>query len=307
MSILLLLLLVSFLIHSSRKADSPADGLIYTFNSAETGQTFNIISVFKLFDNYIAEAKTGSNPELSAIYQREVVEPVYSYCFQDAEFIHMVQSQLNEPPDRLKELKQLVDSMSADSINGVIREALLKSAALLPGEKEQNVCVFPSISSSASHMTTAGSGKIFVKYNWLYTDDTMRAGIAHEYHHSVWAEKYRSAGTYFRILDNIVFEGKAVLFEKLVYPDIDFSYVYPEYDKELWAKIEPYLRTFDVNKQSLILYGDGAEIPYAYGYSEGYKMVKSYLDLHPQASCEEWTGLSADVIFELGRYTEHYQ
>ncbi|MBY0011783.1 DUF2268 domain-containing putative Zn-dependent protease [Paenibacillus typhae] len=36
--------------------------------------------------------------------------------------------------------------------------------------------------------------------------------------------------------------------------------------------------------QSKILYGNGTEYPNAYGYSEGYKMVRSYLDLHPETS-----------------------
>ncbi len=47
--------------------------------------------------------------------------------------------------------------------------------------------------------------------------------------------------------------------------------------------------------------------PNRYGYSEGYKMVKSYLDLHPNVTPEEWTALSAKEIFEKGNYLENYK
>ena len=36
-------------------------------------------------------------------------------------------------------------------------------------------------------------------------------------------------------------------------------------------------------------------------------MVKSYLDLHPDQTPEDWTALSAQEIFEEGKYLEHYQ
>ncbi len=52
-------------------------------------------------------------------------------------------------------------------------------------------------------------------------------------------------------------------------------------------------------KGEIILGGNG--LPNRYGYSEGYKMVKSYLDLHPNVTPEEWTalrvGFSSITIF----------
>lgn len=107
-------------------------------------------------------------------------------------------------------------------------------------------------------------------------------------------------------MDNIVFEGKAVMFEKTVYPDYGYTAKNVTYNKELWSKVEPELHKYDSNSTSDILYG-GKGLPKNYGYSEGYKMVKSYLDLHPDQTPEDWTALSAQEIFEEGKYLEHYQ
>lgn len=293
-------------VYMFRQAAEPAEELTYTFTNAETGQKFNIISVYKLFADYIAEAKTGSNPNLSSIYKKAVIDPVYSSCYQDAEFGHMADDLINQAPDKLIELNQLSQQLSKHNINELIQESLLKSSTILPGEKPVNICVFPAL-SPRFQMLTAGTGKIIVPYSFSLTDDMIRVGIAHEYHHHIWAEKYLTPETTFRILDNVVFEGKAVMFEKLIYPDIESTFIYPEYNKKYWSRTEPYLKGTNYDMQSKILYGNGTEYPNAYGYSEGYKMVRSYLDLHPETSPAQWTALSAETIFEEGHYSDHYK
>ncbi|MBP3039292.1 hypothetical protein J9303_07265 [Bacillaceae bacterium Marseille-Q3522] len=47
--------------------------------------------------------------------------------------------------------------------------------------------------------------------------------------------------------------------------------------------------------------------PYLYGYSEGYKMVKAYLELNPNVTPEEWTEMSAKEIFDKGNYAGKYK
>ncbi|WP_445480690.1 DUF2268 domain-containing putative Zn-dependent protease [Lysinibacillus irui] len=44
----------------------------------------------------------------------------------------------------------------------------------------------------------------------------------------------------------------------------------------------------NLNRALEIIKG-GNSLPHSYGYSEGYKIVKSYLDLHPNVLIEEWT------------------
>ncbi|MGE6515958.1 DUF2268 domain-containing putative Zn-dependent protease [Lysinibacillus sphaericus] len=69
---------------------------------------------------------------------------------------------------------------------------------------------------------------------------------------------------------------------------------------------EPDLNKYDLNRTLEILHG-GKGLPKAYGYSEGYKMIKSYLDLNPDNTPEYWTALSSQDIIEKGKYFEHYK
>lgn len=202
--------------------------------------------------------------------------------------------------------QKIIAKIDSEETNKKIKEALVKSSDLLPSEQETTVCIFPSTKVNSPLMVTAGSGKIIVLFNMDYTEGILQASIAHEYHHSVWTEKYLNENSSFSVLDNLIFEGKAVMFEKLVFPEITVTPVDLTYSKGFWAKIESDLETYDFNRSSEVIMG-GKELPYLYGYSEGYKMVKSYLDLHPNTKPEVWTAMSAKDIFEKGNYIDNYK
>jgi uncharacterized protein YjaZ len=288
------------------------ESTVLTFEHPETKQKYKIVNAYKLYQNYLDEMKKDPDTLYVDVYKKEVIDPIYSDCFENGEFLHMADpivnadpSHLNVSPTHLAEIQNLIDKMDNQQTDEIIKEALIKSSDLLPSEKETTVCVLPSTNKNAE-MITVGAGKIEVLYNWQYTEDSLRAGVAHEYHHSVWAEKHLDRSAQSSVLDNIIFEGKAVMFEKTVYPDIDFTPVAPSYDKELWSKIEPDLHTYDFNRSMEILMG-GKDLPWLYGYSEGYKMVKSYLELYPKLTPSEWTGVSPQDIFEKGKYPGNYQ
>lgn len=95
------------------------------------------------------------------------------------------------------------------------------------------------------------------------------------------------------------------MFEKTVYPDIEITQMDFTYNNKFWSKIEPDLNSKDINRSLEILYG-GNGLPLFYGYSEGYKMIKSYLDLYPNLTPEEWTALSTEEIIEKGKFFDNY-
>ncbi|MGE7983363.1 DUF2268 domain-containing putative Zn-dependent protease [Solibacillus sp. NPDC093137] len=279
--------------------------LLYLFENSDTNQKFKIVHVNTLFDSYLEKVKNYTSQSNLELYKEEVIQPVYSDCFENGEFIHIVDSVLNKAPTSLTELKivsELIESKK-DDINALIQDALLQSAKLLPSESDVAVCVFPSSNSNVV-MYTVGAGKILIPYNEYFEDDFIKAALAHEYHHSTWAESYLSTRSG-SVLDNLIFEGKAVMFEKTVYPDIEITQLDFTYNNEFWSKIEPDLNSKDINRSLEILYG-GKGLPLFYGYSEGYKMIKSYLDLHPNLTPEEWTGLSTEKIIEKGKYFDNY-
>lgn len=279
--------------------------IVYSFEHPETKQKYKVVHAYKLYTSLIDQFE--KNPEAAGeVYQNKIINNVYNTCFKDGEHLHMVDNLLNWTPENPDSIKKVLNEIDEEKTNAVIKEALFKSSDYLPSENETAVCLFPSHPGNANTMVAAGAGKITVFYNEFYTEDMIRAGIAHEYHHSIWTEKHLKKDISFSVLDNLIFEGKAVMFEKLVYPDINFSQVDPMFNKTFWAKIEGDLDTYDLNRSLEILMG-GQTLPRHYGYSEGYKMIESYLKLHPDTTPEEWTALSAEEIFQEGQYLKNYQ
>lgn len=284
--------------------------MVFSFEHPQTKQKYKIIHANQLFYPYIEKVK--ENPNLSTsetleLYNKEIIQPIYQDCFENGEYYHMAETLLNTVPNRLTEIQVVSEKMETRKaeINQAIQESLLKSADLLPSQSDVAVCVFPSATNNRIPFAV-GAGKIIIPLNLNVLDDGIKSTVAHEYHHSVWAEKYFNKDIGASVLDNIVFEGKAVMFEKTVYPDYGYTAKNVTYNKELWSKVKPDLTKYDSNRTSEVLYG-GKGLPENYGYSEGYKMVKSYLDLHPNQTPEDWTALSAQEIFEEGKYLEHYQ
>lgn len=298
--ILFLLICVLALLSSCQQAAPTED--IYSFEHDK--QNFHIIHTTALFKNYIEQAQENPNESSLDLYQEAVIQPIYNKCFENGEYIYLADATLLDAPTRLSELKIINDVLATNQtqINEDIQEALEKSAALLPTEKDVSVCILPSIDTNVSPYTV-GAGKIIIPYN-LFDEDFLKTTIAHEYHHSMYAEK----GLHYNIntvLDNLIFEGKAVMFEKMVYPTLESTPVDPTYDKKFWAEIEKDLDTINSTRSLEILRG-GNELPFLYGYSEGYKMIESYLANAPSTSIEEWTSLSTQEIIDKGNYFDHY-
>ena len=293
-----------------KKQITDDEEMVLSFEHPQTKQKYKIIHANQLFYPYMEKVK--ENPNLSSsetldLYNKEVIQPIYQDCFENGEYYHMAETLLTTVPTGLTEIQVVSEKMETHKaeINQLIQESLLKSADLLPSQSDVAVCVFPSATNNRIPFAV-GAGKIIIPYSLGGSDEYLKGTIAHEYHHSVWAEKHTNKVNTFSILDNIVFEGKAVMFQKSVFPDINLISVDLTYNKELWSQIEPDLNKSNLKRSLEIVHG-GKELPYNYGYSEGYKMVKSYLDLHPDQTPEDWTALSAQEIFEEGKYLEHYQ
>ena len=123
-------------------------------------------------------------------------------------------------------IKNQIESIDKDHLNKLFEESLVKSSDILSSDKKTTVCVFPENERFPSDMVTFETGKIIVFFNELNNyfnlselDNYNKSGISHEYHHSVWMEKHYTEDYYLTVLDYLIMEGQAVMFETLVYPD----------------------------------------------------------------------------------------
>ncbi|MFD2630237.1 DUF2268 domain-containing putative Zn-dependent protease [Oceanobacillus kapialis] len=278
------------------------------FTHPDTDQPFQIVSAYKLYDAFIDEASQESEEvNIETLFEKMVLEPVHDQCFAEGEHTKAMELTWEQSFSNLENTKELIKEIDTENVNQAIEDSLIKSATLLPSEIENTVCVFPALGESPLGFNV-GAGKILLFHSSYLDEDNYKTTTAHEYHHSVWTEKFYDPDDNFTVLDNMVFEGKAVLFEELVYPEM-YSYsipVYSTYDQHHWELIEADLNQGNLERSLEILYGEG-ELPPLYGYSEGYKIVTHYLEQNPDLEPEEWLGIGAEEIFTEGDYISNYK
>ncbi|WP_400247531.1 DUF2268 domain-containing putative Zn-dependent protease [Niallia sp. JL1B1071] len=303
--VLIVLLFCTVLISFDQKSEE--ETLIYSYNHPETNQEFNIVHVYKLYDNYEKRIEKDSTTPKERIFEEEVIEPVVEACYQDAEYFERSGKTYSvEPPEDMELVNAIINTIDEEKINNAIKEALIESANYIPSNKATNVCIYPTpYDPDLPQMVTEGTGKISVLYTLFFDEEFLKVGIAHEYHHSVWTEKYFNRENSDTVLDILVLEGKAVMFENIVYPGN--SYEDPSYPflTEYWELVKPELNFYDAYRAYEIIYG-GDDLPEDYGYNAGYHLVKAYLDSYTSLTPEEWTELSGEEIYEDGKYIEIY-
>ncbi|WP_336825682.1 DUF2268 domain-containing putative Zn-dependent protease [Sporosarcina sp. USHLN248] len=291
------------------QVNNQQQNISYSFKNPNTEQEFEILHAYLLYESFIEAVQENPDESHNKLYQQEVIQPVHEACFEDSGFVDL-DTMLNWVPKEsdFDDLKSQIELTNKDYLNELFKEALIKSSDILPSNKKTTVCVFPQDKRLVSNMYTLGTGKIIVFHS--KPDRYYRAGMAHEYHHSVLNWEQYTDDNFETGLDRLITEGKAMMFETLVYPDSNTKYhgLDEGFNKELWSKIEPYLEsavTFEFVEEMVT--GGSNGIPQYYGYSEGYKMVRSYLDLHPSMTVEEWTSKSSKEIFEEINYISNYQ
>ncbi|MFS0688800.1 DUF2268 domain-containing putative Zn-dependent protease [Sporosarcina sp. 179-K 8C2 HS] len=292
------------------KLEDKQQEITYSFTNPNTGQEFTIFHSYLLYENYFEAVEDNPDESLYKLYQQEVVQPVYEACLENSDFADSATLLKWVPREgELDTLKNQIGLINKDYLNEVFEESLVKSSDILPSDKKTTVCVFPENKRTPSEMLTiVETGNIIVFHS--KPDLLYKAGMAHEYHHSVWVGKHYNENAYLTGLDYLILEGQAVMFETVVYPNLNSSYLVNDerFNKEHWSKIEPYLDS--VATPEIIdemIQGSSNGLPNYYGYSEGYKMIRSYLSLHPEMTVEEWTSKSPKEIFEEGNYIANYQ
>lgn len=301
------------IIMENEQSQNEQQNISYSFKNPNTGQEFNIIHAYMLYEDYFETLKDNPDESPYQLYQQVIIEPVFDACFKDAEYSNFSAFEWTPEESDFNNIKNQVESMEKDHLNKLFEESLVKSSDILSSDKKTTVCVFPENEKFPSDMMTLGTGKITVFFSKLNNyfkmsefDNYTKSGMSHEYHHSVWTEKHYTEDYFMTVLDYLIMEGEAVMFETLVYPDSNSSelVVDESFNKEYWSKIESYLESsYSVE----FVIGGSNGLPDYYGYSEGYKMIRSYLNLHPDMTVEEWTSKSPKEIFEEGNYMANYE
>ena len=292
--------------------------ITYSFTNPKTGQEFAILHAYKLYDDYFKALEEFPDESPHQLFRQVISDPIYDACFKSESYSFSVFEWVPEE-SKYESIRKQIEVLDQKHLNKLFEESLIKSSDILPSEEKTTVCVFPQDERFPSDMMLLGVGKIVVLllgsdndyyprsyYYSSYFEDYSRWGLSHEYHHSVWTEKHYTDEYFPTLLDSIIMEGQAVMFETFVYPKVNSaaSIVDESYNKDYWNTIETYLES---GRSNDIIHGGYKDLPPNYGYSEGYKIIRSYLELHPDMTVEEWTSKSPKEIFEESNYISNYE
>ncbi|WP_163527248.1 DUF2268 domain-containing putative Zn-dependent protease [Halobacillus ihumii] len=272
--------------------------------TTKSGQALRVFSVYEYVDQYVKKAEeTEDVSERYKLWQDIVIDHIQESCLSGV-YSHLVKEYVNTPPKELEKVKNDIAMLRASESEEAALQALKKSAYALPGT-DTTVCLLPNGNVDYAGVNV-GEGKISVFSFPYFSEDRLKQTVAHEYHHSTWTAKF-SQNYEWDMLGSINFEGKAEYFSSLLYgpPYIEtFSNMGSKKERNLWNRVKDSLDTTDKNHVGSVLYGDGKEFPYNFGYIAGYHIVHEYAKNHPQATIEKWTKLSPEELYEQSGYEE---
>ena len=76
------------------------------------------------------------------VYREEVVDPVYSACFENGEYINLAELVLNITPKQIKDNQLLSENIEREATERSIKEALFKASDFLPTKMKQPYVFF---------------------------------------------------------------------------------------------------------------------------------------------------------------------
>ena len=233
-------------------------------------------------------------------------------------------TQLGDPDlDTLAEALQEADKASPrKAVEEALRESnqllprpdLSARFLLLPGDGQSKLLTQVmqgvmgiSMSSQATLLFFWPSG------NWL---SWLAYTAAHEYTHLVRNHIFPrglSGGrpVYLKtqepetLLDAMVVEGIADVFAQQIYPEMEPRWVGildQEEEARVWPGVRRRLGVSDPNEVRRFVSGDGDRVPQWTGYCLGYRMVRSYLELHPSVRPASLVGMQTSTVFRESSY-----
>ena len=152
---------------------------------------------------------------------------------------------------------------------------------------------------------TIGSGKIIIQIDPTFDNwkETLPYVIAHEYHHSTWISR-NWVSSDFSLLEYLIFEGRADMFAKGLYNDIETPWtkmINEEQEHFVWNEIQPEIHEKGHDRINKVMFGSG-DIPFGSGYTIGYNIVKSFKQNNPTFSDMQIMDMNPEKILEMSGY-----
>ncbi|WP_214811107.1 DUF2268 domain-containing putative Zn-dependent protease [Exiguobacterium sp. s127] len=272
-------------------------------------KTIKIIPLYDAYQSYV-DAALKVPTENGALFEKYVLKENDRIREQEQVSEQLgVYNPLDRPMNNLKHLKENVTYLQQHQteIQQQIKQSLQQALKQLPRQNDLVILVAPINSDNPVNNKRMGgvtgialAKNLLVLYIDRDVDQSMLAyTVAHEYHHTVLLEKLGISS----IADNIISEGKADLFAKGLYPDVNPPWTEPLLDhsfKHVLHEINSYHAKFSDLQNG----NSDLQIPGWSNYAIGNTIMTDFIQRNPDTSVEKWTHLPTGDILEQSGYAK---
>src|SRR5699024_7568602 len=272
------------------------------------GQTFQIISLFDNVLDYTNKVQKDKDANKEAVYRDSVVDDFMEVTDNDK----LGYSKFFSYSSRVDELKDNTTEMSEnlDNINKTIKKALINSAKELPGHDLKLFIMpmnpddyFPIYNMKGISGVASNTGNVIViQIDPSFSESLLEYAVAHEYSHTVALEDDSQFAE--TVLDNILLEGKADVFGKMMYPKAEVPWIEPLSEEEMENILDKVEEDLYESELYTDLQNGTSKYPEWSNYKLGYAIMESYLKTEKNVTPIEWTKLSGEEIIQESEYSQ---
>jgi len=289
--------------NETEKIESPSEPIIHNPLFVKyNDQEFEIINYYQEYLDFLNVVKKNPN-NLEEVFKQSFDKALkidgFGYDARNSLY-------LTAPTD-IQAMEQSLDMLIEKNgfTNDLIVEAFKEAANTLPGG-DKSVYIFPvdpefmKIEARAGY--TLNKNSILLYIDPLFDEKVLQHTVVHEYHHAVYMGTEKAK--WHTLLEQSVLEGKAEAFAKILFPNVDYSYL-DQYQigNKTWKIFREHINSTDESITYDFYFGNQIKgiSPYA-KYKIGYLIVDSFLEENPNLSIKEWTALPAEHIFLNSNY-----
>lgn len=276
-------------------------------------QEFEIIPYFNEYAQYV-NTEYKSRQERIESYRSLILSPLARLLITSTSElendVHLTR------PDNLKKLEKVLVGINEQYLNVIsqIQEALIDATSRLEMTDKVKIYImpYPDTPYNTDYMRGVAGFSMGASRNialfidpFNYTDESLKALTVHEYHHTALLTNQPINLRDQILLDQVIIEGKAELFTKIIYP----SYV-PLYLDRLSPEIEPAIwnyvkekseKPLNINDLYPLFYGDVYHrFPSHSNYKMGFKIMEALLEKNPEMDVDSWTYMNAiDIVKDV--------
>jgi uncharacterized protein YjaZ len=128
--------------------------------------------------------------------------------------------------------------------------------------------------------------------------------VTHEFSHAYWTKNHFNKNYKMRLIDYIIFEGKADAFAHQLYPNAKAPWataLNSTQCADLWVQVKPNLTNEDESFIAALMYGS-LSFPQWGGYSLGFDMMRTAFKNNPELIKQEWTDMQPTDLLKLSDY-----